>query len=305
LQNLLIGYANMHDTNWSDLQTFLQVQARGSVSAAARALGVNHSTVLRRLDSLEQALALRLFERLPSGYVATAAGEQLAAQLAGVQEQVESATRRLAGSDLEIAGTIRLTSTDTLFRSVLMPGLREFQGLHPRLQLQLVMNNSFMSLSKREADIAVRGSLHPPEHLVGRRAGSIQTAPYAARAYLENHAQPARWQDHRWIGPDESLAHLEQAKWLAANIDDARVAVRIDSLAGMLDCALQGMGAAMLLCPLADQHPGLVRLAEPLPELDTPVWILTHPDLKKLARIKALTTFLYHYLGASLQQARH
>lgn len=167
--------------DWSDLQYFLAVAQGGSVSQAARALKVNHSTVLRRLQRLEQQLGAALFQRLPGGYVLTSAGDELVGRLAPVGEQIESAERQLLGQDLHIRGSIRLTSTDTLFASLLMPLLAEFRRLHPGVSLQLVSNNSFLSLTQREADIAVRGSNTPPDNLVGRRVGRIQTALWRVR----------------------------------------------------------------------------------------------------------------------------
>lgn len=170
--------------DWNDLQYFLAVQQAGSLSAAARTLGVNHSTVLRRLAHLEASLGVVLFQRLPGGYVPSAAGEELLEQLAGIGERIEGAQRRLQGKDLEIRGSIRITSTDTLFGSLLTPLLVAFQQAHPQVRLQLVTNNAFLSLTRREADVAVRGSNQPPDNLLGRRVGRIQTAPYAARCYL-------------------------------------------------------------------------------------------------------------------------
>jgi DNA-binding transcriptional LysR family regulator len=286
----------MQGLQWTELQYFLAVHQGGSISAAAQALGVNHTTVLRRLAGLEQALGVRLFERFPTGYVITSAGEELAAQMAGVAEQIDGAARRMSGMDREISGTIRLTSTDTLFRGLLTPYLNEFRARHPKVTLQLVMNNAMLSLTRREADIAVRGSNRPPENLIGRLAGRIRTAPYCSRTMLaaQNAARP--WQRYPWIAPDESLAHLEQAKWLAAHVEPGQVVAAIDSLLGMLDCVRSGMGAGMLLCPLADAEPDLVRLADPLPQLDTQIWVLTHPDLKRVARVKALADFLYEKL---------
>lgn len=180
-----VGYATMQDTDWDDLRYFLAVKRAGSVSGAARHLRVNHSTVLRRLGNLENGLGVRLFERLPGGYAMTAAGEALAAQLVGVGDRIEAAQRQLSGLDLRLSGAIRLTSTDTLMHDLLMPYLAEFRRAHPDIELQLVINNSFLSLTKREADVAIRPSNKPPEHLIGRRAGRIQTAVYASKAYLE------------------------------------------------------------------------------------------------------------------------
>lgn len=291
--------------DWTNLQSFLAVHASGSISGAAHALGVNHTTVLRRLGTLEESLGVRLFDRLPGGYVVTSAGEELAGNLSGMAEQVDAATRQVMGNDLEVRGIIRLTSTDTLFAGLLMPYLREFQERHPKVQLQMAMNNTFMSLSRREADVAVRGSNRPPENLIGRPVGRIQTAPYAAREYLASLPKKSAWENYSWIAPDESLAHLEQVKWLRANVPAERMTACMDSLVGMVECVRQGMGVGMLLCPLADRHAELVRLADPLPELDTQIWVLTHPDLKRVARIKALTDFLYEKLSIDPRLARN
>jgi len=292
-------YAKMHDPDWDDLRYFLAVERAGSLSGAARLLKVNHSTVLRRLAHLERKLGARLYERLPTGYAVTRAGEELRARLTGVAEQIEAAQRRLSGLDLRLAGTIRLTSTDTLVRGLLMPHLAAFRRRHPGIGLQIVVNNTFLSLTKREADVAVRPSNRPPENLVGRLVGRIQTAVYASRAYVAENGRHKRWEVHEWVAPDEQLAHLTQAKWVRQHVPEERIVARVDSLAGMVDAVRQGLGVGMLLCLLGDQERELVRLASPDEALDTQVWVLTHPDLKSVARIKALTDYLYERLSGS------
>jgi DNA-binding transcriptional LysR family regulator len=282
---------------WDDLQVFSAVCQAGSVSGAAQRLKVNHSTVLRRIGSLEDALGVRLFDRLPSGYALTASGNALAERLAGVAEQVDSAQRRLMGLDEEIQGVIRITSTDTLLQGLLMPLLVEFRARHPGVQLQVVVNNSFLSLTKREADVALRGSNKPPDNLVGRRVGNIQTALYGSRAYLKAQGRRAGIDDYAFVAPDESLSHLEQAKWLHRQVPADRIALRVDSLVGMVDAVRHGAGVGMLLCPLADACDELVQLAPPDPRHDTQIWILTHPDLKQVARIRAFTQFMFDALS--------
>lgn len=284
--------------SWDDLQFFLAVCRAGSVSGAATLQGVNHSTVLRRIASLEQTLATRLFDRLPGGYALTASGESLARQTSGLAEQIETAQRRLMGLDEEIKGVIRLTAPDTLVHALLMPLLQRFRALHPGVQIQVVANNSFLSLNRREADVALRGTNRPPENLVGRRVGDIQTALYASAAYLQTLGEGAGFDDYHWIAPDESLAHLEQLKWLHQRVPDERIALRADSLVAMADAVTQGLGVGMLLCPLAAQRQGLVQLAAPEPALDTQIWILSHPDLRQVARIRAFTQFLFETLSA-------
>jgi DNA-binding transcriptional LysR family regulator len=284
--------------SWDDLQVFLAVCRAGSVSGAARELGVNHSTVLRRLGSLEASLSVRLFDRLPGGYALTASGNTLAERLAGLVDQVDAAQRELLGLDEEIRGVVRITTTDTLLHSLLMPLIVQFHDRHPGVQVQVAVNNSFLSLTRREADVALRGSNRPPHNLVGRRVGQIHTALYASRDYLKSLGRQPGLADYRFVAPDESLSHLAQARWLHERVPASRIAVRVDSLVGMVDAVVHGAGAGMLLCPLADARPELVRLAPPDPALATQIWILTHPDLKQVARVRALTHFLFTQLSA-------
>jgi DNA-binding transcriptional LysR family regulator len=292
-----MGYAKMRDVDWDDLRFFLAVSERGSISGAAKLLNVNHSTVLRRLASLEKRLGSRLFDRLPGGYEMTAQGEELRNQLRGVSEQIENAQRSLSGRDLKLSGAIRITTTDTLMRGLLMPYLAEFHDLNPATQMEIVVNNTFLSLTRREADVAVRPSNIVPENLLGRRVGRLRTAIYASKNYLQKNAKKKQWAAHNWVAPDETLSHLTQAKWMRENIPEDRVVVRVDSLVGMVAAVRCGMGVGMLLCLLADEETELVRLTEPVDELDTDLWILTHPALKGVARIKAFTAFLYDRLS--------
>jgi DNA-binding transcriptional LysR family regulator len=289
----------MHELDWDDLRFFLAVSERGSISGAAKLLNVNHSTVLRRLGSLEKRLGARLFDRLPDGYEITAQGEELRNQLRGVSEQIETAQRRLSGRDLGLYGAIRITTTDTLMHGLLMPYLAEFRALHSAIQMEIAINNSFLSLTRREADVAVRPSNTIPENLVGRRVGRLHSAIYASKSYLKRNPKKKEWAAHDWVAPDEALAHLAQAKWMRENIPEARIAVRVDTLLGMIAAVRSGMGLGLLLCLLADAEKDLVRLAEPAEELDTDLWLLSHPALKGVARIKALTDFLNDKLRAS------
>lgn len=294
----------MQDTDWDDLRYFLAVAQAESLLGAAKSLNVNYSTVLRRIGRLENRLRVRLFERLPSGYVMTSAGEILRQQLGGVGDRIEAAQRQLTGLDLRLSGTIRLTSTDTLMHTLLMPHLVEFRKAHPGIQIQLAINNSFLSLSKREADVAVRPSNKPPEHLIGRRVGRIQTAVYASKPYLKKFTKRLSiadpdWIDFDWVAPDEELAYLAQAKWMRQYVPEENIAMRVNSLVGMVEAVQHNVGLGLLLCLLAEPVRELVRVNEPIPKLDTQVWILTHPDLKSVVRIKTFTDFLYARLTDS------
>jgi DNA-binding transcriptional LysR family regulator len=282
---------------WSDLQYFVAVCERGSIGGAALALGVNHSTVLRRIANLEATLEVRLFDRLPRGYVLTAHGHELAASVAGVPEQLDAAQRLVTGADLAPSGVVRLTAPDALIQSLLLPLLADFQRRHPQVRLELVAGGDFLNLTQREADVAVRGSNQPPENLVGRRAGTLRTALYAARSSLDSLGAGQGEADYRWVGHDAPLAHLQSAKWLRKHVAPERVALRVGSLVTLADAVAAGFGVGWVLCPLAQARPGLVQLQPPRSDLDTQLWVLTHPDLRRVARIRALTEFLFEALS--------
>lgn len=289
---------------WSDVQVFAAVCAHGSVGAAARALQVNHTTVLRRIAQLEATLAVRLFDRLPRGYALTAHGHELAAALDGVGERIDAAQRRVTGADLALAGTIRLTAPETLLGTLLLPLLAEFGRRHPGLRLEVVADDTFLSLTRREADVAVRGSNTPPENLVGRPVGRIRTALYAAESYLSTLPAGADRDDWRWVGHDAPLSHLASARWIRRHVAEERVVLRVNGLVALADAVAAGAGIGWVQCPLAAARPGLRQLEPPPEAFDTQVWVLTHPDLKAVARIRALTDFLYGRLSEDPRLAR-
>lgn len=281
---------------WDDLQMFLAVVDAGSVTAAAKRLRVNHSTVLRRIGNLEATLSARLFDRLPGGYALTAPGHEFAERLAGIPEQIEDAHRHISGTDVEVRGTLRVAAPEMLFKTVLMPLMTRFSQQYPAVQLQLVMGTNRLNLSRREADVAVRASNHPPENLIGRRLGRVQTALYASRDYLATLPPGATSADYRWVALDDSLAHMLSAKWMQQHVDESRVVMQLDSIGGLIDAVACGTGVSLLLCPVADLRPELVQLAPPDPALDWGIWLLTHPDLKQVARVRAFTDFLFDTL---------
>jgi DNA-binding transcriptional LysR family regulator len=283
---------------WDHVQFFLAVVEGGSIGHAARTLGVNHSTVLRHLAALEAELELRLFDRLQRGYVLTPAGEAYARSLAGIPDLLGAAERELRGQDLQLSGTVRLTAPDTLLHGLLLPHLAAFRAAHPAIRLELVVDDDYLSLSQREADVAVRGAARAPGTLVGRRVGTVRSGVYASAAYLRSLGR-ARGEEHwRWVVPDASLAHLASAQWVAKHVPETRIAVRANSLLALADAVTQGLGVGWVLQPLAATRRGLTLMREPLAALDTPLWVLSHPSLRRVARVAALSRFLTERLLA-------
>lgn len=258
----------MQDSDWDDLRYFLAVNNQGSLAGAAKRLNVNHSTVLRRLGSLERKLGVRLFDRHNTGYVMTAAGKDLQMRLAPVADQIESAQRQLSDRDIALSGTIRITTTDTLALGLLTPYFAKFREANPGIRLQVILSNVFFSLTKREADIAIRPSNSAPENLVGRKVGRIQTAVYGANAYLRRNRKKSGWAEHNWVGFDESLNHLAQARWLKQHVPEQQIVYRVDSLLGAVAAVKYGAGLGLLLTRLADGEPRIKRIADPVAQLE-------------------------------------
>ncbi|WP_129139341.1 LysR family transcriptional regulator [Modicisalibacter coralii] len=272
---------NAHTLPWGDLQVVLAIVEAGSLAGAARRLGVSHATVFRRLGALEKRLGVRLFERARSGYAPTPAGDDLAATASRVAEEIDGAERRLLGRDLALSGSLRITTTDTLLMGLLTPLFAEFRAAHPRITLEVAVSNRPLNLGRRDADIAIRPSNAPPETLVGRRAGRIAQAVYAPRG------SATQADELPWVGPDAHLGYPALEAWMRRRGVDSHVGYRVDSMLGMLAAVRSGLGQGVLPCYLADGEPALCRRDEPIAELATDLWLLTHPDLRRTARVLA------------------
>jgi DNA-binding transcriptional LysR family regulator len=286
----------MAELEWDDLRYVLAVANAGSLAGAARRLGVNHTTVLRRIDAFEKRLGLRLFERLPTGYVLTAGGEELIAAARHIDETVTSLQRKLVGQDLRLSGTVRVTTTDTLMGSILPEILADFRTTHPGIQVEIAVSNLMFNLTKRDADVAIRPAKDPPETLIGRRIAKIAFAIYGSAGYLANH-EAKNLADHQWVGPDDSLAGTSVAQWMRSKLPESEIVLRADSLMALRQAAQAGLGLAALPCYLGDTTPDLVCVHRPIPEMETALWILTHEDLRHTARIRAFTEFAAHAIG--------
>lgn len=281
---------------WDDLRYVLAVASTGSLAGAARSLGVNHTTVLRRVGAFEKRLGLRLFDRLPSGYVLTAGGNELIAAARQVDDTVAGLERKLAGQDLRLSGSVRVTTTDTLMDSVLPDILVEFRNRHPGIQIEIAISNLMFNLTKRDADVAIRPARNPPETLIGRRVAKIAFAIYGSARYLARNKQ-ADLAAHQWVGPDDSLADTSVARWMQANLPASEITLRADSLLALRQAVQAGLGLAALPCYLGDSARDLVCVHRPIPQMETALWILTHQDLRHTARIRAFTEFAAQALG--------
>jgi DNA-binding transcriptional LysR family regulator len=274
----------------TDLRLVLAIGKAGTLLGGARSLGIDHSTAFRRLNALERKLGVRLFERAREGYVPTAAGEATIAAAGRVDEEIVALERKLAGADLRPSGVVRVTLTDTGV-DLLTPVFAEFRKAHPQIALEVAIANQFFTLSRRDADVAIRPSVAAPEDLIAHRIAEVATAIYAAPSYLAAGKRRAL-SEHVWIAPDESLAHLGSARWLEREIASERVVYRANSLVALQAAARAGVGVAPLPCYLGDRDPALVRVHGPVTAMAAAMWVLIHPDLRRVVRIRAFVDFV-------------
>ena len=274
-----------------DLRTLLAIAREGSLAGAARRLRVNHSTVFRRLGAIEARLGTRLFERQGGSYVTTAAGEDLLRTAERVEAEVEALERRLSGQDLRLTGSLRLTAPDDISEVLVMPLLAEFRHSYPEITVELAVDNRMLNLTRREADVALRPTRQPPETLAGRRIAGLASAVYGPAG-----ADGGNTSDRRWVAWEEGGGPPLVARWLAEHVDRHTIAYRSNSMLNQASAARAGLGLAVLPCFLADGDPRLQRISGPLPELATELWLLTHPDLQRTARIRVLLDLLYDAL---------
>jgi DNA-binding transcriptional LysR family regulator len=279
----------------ADLQTLLAIAREGTLAGAARRLRVNHSTVFRRLGAIEARLETRLFERQGGSYMTTTAGEDLLRTAERVEAEVEALERRLSGQDLRLTGSLRLTAPDDLAEVIVMPLLAEFRRGYPDITVELAVDNRMLNLTRREADIALRPTRRPPETLAGRRITALASAVYGmAAADTAAAKEPAQ----RWIAWEEGAGPPQVTRWLADRVDRHVIGYRSNSLLNQASAVRAGLGLAVLPCFLGDSVRRLKRIDGPLPELETELWLLTHPDLQRTARIRVLLDLLYDQLRA-------
>ncbi|MCH4540603.1 LysR family transcriptional regulator [Ochrobactrum sp. A-1] len=286
---------NAQVANWDDLRVFLAVARTGSLSGAARSLGVNHSTVFRRISGFETTLGVRLFERLPTGYALTLAGEETLAAAERIEADIATLDRTVTGQDQRPSGMIRITATDLLAVAVLPRHIAAFRAEWPGIEIEVVVADTMLDLARREADVALRIGNPVQETLVGRRVGRLAFAVYAAvHTGVRGPGDPAHGD---WIG--YGSAHGPLSRSLARWWPQMRQVYRTNSIIAAHAAARAGIGLAALPCVLADCDPELVR-ATSLPEdfmLD--LWLLTHEDLRNTARIRIFLDFMAAALAAN------
>ena len=288
----------MQQLDWDDLRVFNAVVDGGSLRSASLNLGVNHSTVFRRLHRLEESVGARLFDRLPEGYSLTQVGEELRAHAVRVREDIDALQLAVLGKDFKPRGTIRITAPDNIAYAYLPAYFETFRKQYPEIRIDLIAGGTSLDLTRREADIAVLATKKPPEYLIGRKVLTLEWAFYAATKYLHEEGRPRYQRDlktHRIIAGEGNTARLPGMLWLDKNCADQIVA-RCNTLNAMSSLAEAGYGIALL--PDDQFKPELERLFPNTPSARTDLWILTHPELRKTERIRLMVNHLFESMRA-------
>jgi DNA-binding transcriptional LysR family regulator len=274
----------------------LATRRAGSALGAARMLGVNQTTVVRRIEQAERELGVPLFERKHSGLAPTKFGEFVAEAAERVETTVGDLANAIDAEHRAIGGTVRLTTSEMLANRLIVPFLPDFKRLHAAVRVVLIADDRQLDVGRGEADVALRAGSRPEGRgIVIRRLPSASWSVYCSRAYCEEFGAPTSRDEirsHAIVGLDGPVARLPPARWLLEAAPDAEIALRSNSLTNLVSNLRAGLGVAMLPCFVGDNEPDLMRCIAPPPELDAEMWLILREELKSAPHVRALADFL-------------
>jgi DNA-binding transcriptional LysR family regulator len=282
--------------DWDDFRFVLAIVRGGSVSSAAKRLGVDHATVIRRVDRLERHLKAKLFDRRKTGYLLTEAGQRVATSAEAMESTIMADLETVGGSRAHLTGTVRIGAPDGFGSHFLAKRLVGLADRYPDLDLQLVATARLFSLSKREADIAISVSLPKEGRIVGRKLLDYRLGLYAAPAYLDRFPKIASRDDliaHRFVGYIEELLFAPELDYLPLVSPKITPRFRSANLIAQLNATLSGLGIAVLPHFMASEHAGLRAILPGDVSITRTFWLLMHADSKDLARIRAVADYIY------------
>lgn len=276
-----------------DLEVLMALVRAGKLEEAGERLGLDASTVFRTIQRIEKGLGQRLFERSRRGYLPS----ELALELAGHAEQLEvrleMARSAAQGSPEQVAGSVRITTTDTFLHGLLAPALRELQRTHPLLSYDLHASNELANLTRHDADIALRATKKPPPHLVGKRIGPVKVALFGPKGGAVDQAKA---DSAIWIAPDEALPEHPSVLYRRKHYPRVTPAYRVGSILTVAELVGKGLGIGILPLFLARGRKDLIQMSNVLDEAQTDLWLLTHPESRHLRRVSAVFTYLTQHL---------
>jgi DNA-binding transcriptional LysR family regulator len=275
-----------------DLEVVLALVRGGTLADAGERLGVDASTVFRSIQRIERGLSQNLFERSRSGYLPGELAQALAAHAEQLEVQLESARSVVQMRPDQVSGTVRITTTDTLLHGLVAPALKALHAVHPLLAFELHTGNELASLTRRDADIAVRATKRPPQHLVGRHIGPIRLALFAAKKGPVKRYADVLAGKAAWVAPDDALPEHPSVLWRKKHFPKAAPTYRVNSILTVMELVALGLGVGLLPLFLTRGRRDLAQLTEALDEGQTELWLLTHPESRHLRRVSTVYSHL-------------
>ncbi|MCZ6592690.1 MAG: LysR family transcriptional regulator [Alphaproteobacteria bacterium] len=286
------------EANWDDHRYFLAIARERSLTAAGKALGVSQPTVSRRLEALESKLKVRLFDRTRHGYELTSVGMDLFDTVQQVEEDLTEVDRKIYGKDQDLTGGLRITCTEIFLNGYLSPFVWQFLKQNPGIEFSVICTDSQLSLSRNDADLAIRFTQRPPETLVGRRLASVAFGVYTASDAAGDRFTPSKREEWDWIGVHDEM---HNRLLFGGAFPESRFKHRVDSVAAMQSMVQSGLGVTVLPCYVADRDERLRRAEpEPLPNGKLDLWILHHPDIRSVYRVRLFADFITDLIMSDL-----
>ncbi len=278
---------------WDDVRYFLALSRTRSLSGAARALQVDHATVGRRLAAMEDRLGAKLFDRTPEGFAITAAGQAILSECETMESSAAEVNRLVAGHDARLSGLVRVATTEVLARLVVVPAVAALMRRHPELQVEMMTGLHIVDVPRREADIALRLNRPDDPSLVCRKLGEFAFSVYASPDYLARHAASDA---SSGVEEHSIVSYLGAPSWFREALGASRVtlgasheALFSNSPFVQMKAVADGIGIGFLACAQADLEPALRRLNRDQPPVRRPVWLITHQDLRRIAKIRLVS----------------
>lgn len=278
--------------NATDLDILLALVRAGTLADAGQRLGVDGSTVFRSIQRIERGLGQRLFDRSRTGYLPSELTLQLVGHAERIEAELEDARSALQQEPEQVSGLVRITSTDTIMNSLVVPALASIYRVHPNLRFELHTGNELANLTRRDADIAVRATSRPPAHLVGKSLGGIRIAVYARRESGFTTLEDALNVQIPWIAPDDALPEHPSVMWRKRNYPKIEPVYRVSSIATVMESVAAGLGIGVIPLFMAAARDDLISLTPPLDDYQTQLWLLTHVESRHLRRVATVFTHL-------------
>jgi len=284
--------------NWDDTRFVLALARAGTIRGAAKSLSVNHTTVSRRIAALEKQLSARLFEQTPTGYVMTASGRIISQAAEKMEDLLIGSQRRIEGADIELTGDVHIHIPD-IFAEWVCERLAHFSQQHPKLQINLSSETAVADLARREADIALRFADSPPLDMVGQKVCQLPVAVYASRN-CEIDASRS-FNSYPWVRWAAIYSQTMLEQWTEEVCAGSPTVTRVTTYQTLTSLIRNGAGIGCLSPWFAEDDPELKRISPVIEEIAMDVWVLIHPDLRGVRRIKALKDLLIELFASKVE----